>query len=701
VAVVVDPAAFPTHTTPQEREARVKASVAAASAALDPAYRITHVSVVSSLPKTAKMSIKRRQLDGIVKAAEAAAAGSTASAPGAAGGGSPDASVPATGGAAAPTVIERFLMEAAWRLKGSEGENTFVPTSHLQFDLGLDSMAFAQLIAMLEEEVKAPVAPSFRRSFFAGSCNTISDLAKLGNECASGDAQREAMSAATMSRERMEAVAAARADPSLYPLTGWQEMCHSVDKGTPSQTYILSSATRIDGLVVKEEHVQAAVRAVVDRHVLLRSKVVTNAAGAPVWRASATADAFIPITFNEVDIDVADALATAEQSMTQNGTRAFDFANEYPLRVGVLSKPAAAASMVYLFLHHIATDALSSFYVATDFTSALRRVAGVVDGPPLPQLTAPTLSFDRYALWEKEYLASAEGCAAADRWVQLLEPASMSAPGVSGRGNNETAAEQTLVPAATIARLRSLFEKDGATTFGLLSTAIALALEVTDYNTLTGAPCGTHLLHSAVSVRKAPFLQTVGPFINELGFPVILDNAASVRAVLRGVSTTLTKVAQCSDYPYAAVTKDKLKLVWEGPPEGGDGIFRPRTYITMYNYGNSSLPDYEMRHLLAAMGGQPLTLGPVTVTPWKLSGVPKPSGGTALYFFLADLPDGGVSVSMRYDTSVIGAHNASTIISAVGESLAAIVDGGGDITLAMLQATLRSKCGTVGGDESL
>eukprot|EP01013_Petalomonas_cantuscygni_P041336 TRINITY_DN738_c0_g2_i1.p1 TRINITY_DN738_c0_g2~~TRINITY_DN738_c0_g2_i1.p1 ORF type:complete len:218 (+),score=56.57 TRINITY_DN738_c0_g2_i1:2-655(+) len=185
---------------------------------------------------------------------------------------------------------------------------------------------------------------------------------------------------------------------------------------------------------------------------------------------------------------------------------------------------------------------------------------------------------------------------------------------------------------------------------------------------------GTQLIHSAVSTRRAAFATVVGPMINELGLPIDLAGNPSLRDLLRRALGTVSAAVNSQDYPYAAAAAD-AGAVFAGPPEGGPGVYRMRTFATMYNYGHASIPGYEVAEMLAMMAGAETAHGPARLVPYDAAGMPKPSGGTSVYLFLADTPDGGVHCSFRHDVVVLPPPQATSVVAAFRTAVETIATG--------------------------
>eukprot|EP01013_Petalomonas_cantuscygni_P033883 TRINITY_DN6112_c0_g1_i1.p1 TRINITY_DN6112_c0_g1~~TRINITY_DN6112_c0_g1_i1.p1 ORF type:complete len:791 (+),score=170.48 TRINITY_DN6112_c0_g1_i1:119-2491(+) len=179
-AVVLDRAAFPESVSVPAAEGTVRRRfVLAGTHHVDEHYRIQHFAFVNVLPKTAKMSVKRRLLDRIVKQRETETITTSADA-----GGSNAASTDAAAAPPSrpPTALEDEVIQACGRLRlGTAGPAGLTPQSHLQYDVALDSMALVQLLAGLAHaHGDIPLAPAFKRAFNSDAFDgTIGALATL------------------------------------------------------------------------------------------------------------------------------------------------------------------------------------------------------------------------------------------------------------------------------------------------------------------------------------------------------------------------------------------------------------------------------------------------------------------------------------------------------------------------------------------
>ena len=367
-----------------------------------------------------------------------------------------------------------------------------------------------------------------------------------------------------------------------------------------------------------------AVRAVLDRHDLLRSRFVEHA-GQPGRVVDAPGRSVLQVR------DVAGVDDRALHAMArQVCTAPFRLDADGPFRVVLLRREADAVLVVVT--HHIATDAQSQRIVWRDLMAAYRST---VHGTPTqwPQLTA---TFDDYVRREHELLSSPRGAEFARYWEGLCRGA-RAATLPTDRPRPATpafagATRRRPVPAELADRVRAAASAASCTPFALLLGAFHATLHrYTGQADLTvGVPASTR--------RVRPLRDLVGLLVNTIvvraDFTPWTTLGDTVGALNRQLADSLRRVT----YPYAHL----------GVGHGREPLFR--TAITMVKLAaDEPLPD--------GRDGSVETFG---FRAQRLD-VPQLEGQLDLTVEVTHRPD-GLSLEFRYDTELFDADTVDRLV---------------------------------------
>lgn len=303
-----------------------------------------------------------------------------------------------------------------------------------------------------------------------------------------------------------------RADAEPVLSFGQAQMLTLAGVSGPTSTYNVPLLWRPGGpqgtTPIDPDVLRAAVRDVVDRHEILRTRY-------PDDRPDVVVAPQIPV---RVVSDIAELHADA--------AHAFDLAAQIPIRVATTSEFAVVT------IHHIATDEWSAAPLRADLDTAYRARAQQI----APEWDDLALQYSDFAAWQRDLLADDRGRRELDFWRRALDgsPEELSLPydrarppRPSGRGDGVLVG----VRPETVVALKELAASTGTSMFMVFQAAVAVLLS------RLGA--GTDIpLGSPVTVRDDARLdQLVGFFLNTLvlrtdvsGDPTVAELLARVRA---------------------------------------------------------------------------------------------------------------------------------------------------------------------------
>ncbi len=306
------------------------------------------------------------------------------------------------------------------------------------------------------------------------------------------------------------------------PVSVFQERLWILQRIDPSSTAfnIVSVWTLKD--VPSAEAVVNALRAMLERHEILRSKLEETEAGL-VSRVMPVSE--VPLQASELGaLDETQVRPIVEGSILAETQKPFDLTTGVPVRVTVFH--VAPSSCVVLFsAHHIAVDAWSMALLERELREGCRTGA-----PP----AMPPFQYADFAGWQRA--ASSDALPDLEWWAQRLAGAPQTSVFPPDRldTGRETGETRTFVWEPDLANpLRAHVRKHGVTVYMALIAAMATVLrwhtEQEDF--VFGSPMG---------VRDGTDLESmVGPFVNLLllridatGDPSFDDLLARVRNAL-------------------------------------------------------------------------------------------------------------------------------------------------------------------------
>ncbi|HEX3126202.1 MAG TPA: amino acid adenylation domain-containing protein, partial [Thermoanaerobaculia bacterium] len=326
---------------------------------------------------------------------------------------------------------------------------------------------------------------------------------------------------------------------AVLPLSFAQERLWFLDRLEPgSSAYNVPNAIRLTG-DLDVEALAAALRAVVQRHEMLRTAFREDAEGRPYQVVSGAVE--LPLPVIDVAPDELQGLAMAEALRPFDLTRA-------PLLRAVLFRLGEREHVFLVTFHHVAADGWS-------IAVFVREIAALYAGAELPELA---VQYGDFALWQREYLQG-ETLESQLRWWRgelagapaVLElPADRPRPAEkSGRG--------ALVPAGLPADLRASLEelarREGATLFMVLLAGFQALLHRCNQadDVLVGTP---------VANRRLPELEPIiGHFVNNLVMRGRMDGDPDFRALLGRTRAAALGAYDHQDVPFERLV-DELKV---------------------------------------------------------------------------------------------------------------------------------------------
>ncbi|WP_176308614.1 condensation domain-containing protein [Micromonospora sp. NBS 11-29] len=286
-----------------------------------------------------------------------------------------------------------------------------------------------------------------------------------------------------------------------------------------------------DGARIDAQRLRQALRAVIDRHAVLRT--VFRPDGTAAVRATGGDDD----PLDEYDLRERapdDASRRILRRVRQAHLRPFDLAAGGLLRAQLFRR-GGGVDLLALHLHHIACDGRSQQVLVDDLAAAYAAPDG--GGPE-------GVAYLDYAVWQERH-AAATLRRSRPHWrgvIRELTGDPTRAPG--GRpGTFATARSAAVVPPRTVAALRRWSAAEGTTSFVVLAAATATAVA-----RLTGSASvglGTLLENRPLAEVE----RTVGPFANSTLLAVPAPAGVTPRELVRRTGERLDAARQWSDLP--------------------------------------------------------------------------------------------------------------------------------------------------------
>jgi len=497
---------------------------------------------------------------------------------------------PRTDGHGAPSGPTQELLAGIWaRVLGLDG----VGADDDFFALGGHSLLAAQVMSRIRAVfgVEPPLAALFDHP-------TVRGLAEVVEGTSRGPA--------------VPPVVAVPRDRPL-PLSFGQQRLWFLDRLEPgSAEYVVRMAVPWTG-EVDVAVLGAALRAVVTRHEVLRTRLVAGQDGV----AHQVIDPPGPVALPVLDVSgVADPAAAARALHAAEAAAPFDLAAE-PLVRARLIRLGETEHLLALTLHHAVFDEWSERVLRRDLHAAYERLlAGRTD--PLPE---PAVQYADYAVWQRSWLTGEVLERQLGYWRERLAGAPvLELPTDRPRPQAWSASGAVVsftVPAEAVAGLRAAARDGGATLFMALLAGFAVLL---------GRYCDQDdiVVGTPVADRgRAETEDLVGFFLNTLVLRADLSGDPTFGEVLARVRETALGGYAHQDVPFEQVV-DAL---------GGDRD-RSRTplFRVFFSYVQGAAAGPE---------GEGDAEGALTLADLDLT--------------FGDRPDGGLSAALKYSTALFDA----------------------------------------------
>ncbi|WP_203737931.1 non-ribosomal peptide synthetase, partial [Actinoplanes italicus] len=331
------------------------------------------------------------------------------------------------------------------------------------------------------------------------------------------------------------------ADRALpLPLSFAQQRLWFVAQLDPASTEYHSPAAINFGGPCDVAALTAALSTIVERHEVLRTRLVADADGIP----HQVVDPARPVELPLVDVSgEADPVGAARALATEDAQVPFDLAAG-PLLRAKLFRVAGEHHVLALCLHHVVSDEWSTKILDRELSTLY---AAYRDGrrSPLPALP---VQYADYAAWQRGWLTGDVLDAQLGYWrEQLADPPVLNLPADRPRPPvrpTEGAALDFTVPAPLAEALRQLSRRHGVTMFMTLFAAYAVLLhrETGQDDLVVGTPIANR--------NQAETEPLIGFFVNTLVLRARLGDNPTFAELLDRVRTTALEAYAHQDLPF-------------------------------------------------------------------------------------------------------------------------------------------------------
>ncbi|OPG68564.1 non-ribosomal peptide synthetase, partial [Pseudomonas ogarae] len=337
--------------------------------------------------------------------------------------------------------------------------------------------------------------------------------------------------------------------PSRLPLSFEQQRLWFLEQlSTGGGEYNVVSAVQLDG-ALNVQALRTALNSVVQRHEILRSRIVRDSDGELALVIEPQVDISLQVTALQATSDEQWQQLTDAAIHAETGRR-FDLAAEVPLRATLLQRSGAAQSLLLLNVHHCATDDASS----QNLLDELRQLyTAQCQGAPaaLPGLA---LQYPDYAIWQREPGQQTAFSSQLEYWCNQLEDGDylLDLPTEQGRPNQlapAAGAVQLQLPPVLVERLRQFAQQRGATLYMLMLGAAQLLL---------GRYANQRDVRVGSPVAQRPFAELqplIGCFVNTVVMRADLDPALDFEGLLDQVRNRVLDAQQHQDVPFEQVVE--------------------------------------------------------------------------------------------------------------------------------------------------
>ena len=310
--------------------------------------------------------------------------------------------------------------------------------------------------------------------------------------------------------------------------------------------YNVVSAVQFDG-ELNPQALQSALNGVVQRHEILRSRIVRDTDGELALVIEPQVNITLRVATLEAATDDTWQLLTDEAIHAETGHR-FDLATQVPIRATLVQRSGRDQALLLLTVHHCATDDASSQNLLNElaqlYTAQSQGTVAV-----LPDLA---LQYPDYALWQRESGQQTVFRNQLEYWRTQLEDGNylLDLPTEQGRPNQldpAAGAVQLQLPQELAGRLRQFAQQRGATLYMLMLSAAQLLLGryANQRDVRVGSP---------VAQRPLAELQPlIGCFVNTLVMRADLDPTLDFEGLLSQVRNRVLDAQHHQDVPFDQV----------------------------------------------------------------------------------------------------------------------------------------------------
>ena len=337
---------------------------------------------------------------------------------------------------------------------------------------------------------------------------------------------------------------------AIIPLSYAQQRLWFLDQLEPdSPFYNVPWAVRLSG-ILDDAALQAALHELMTRHETLRTSfAISQVGGEPVQVVSDLHA--LPLTVVDLtDLREDERLPQAMSLVREDARRPFKLAVGPLFRV-LLVRLGEQDNILLVNLHHAISDGWSLGIMAQELAT-LYEAFRAGESSPLEPLT---LQYRDFAAWQRQYLSGDALAAKMQYWTEHLAgaPPSIDLPTDRPRPPVQTfegAKRVAIVPEATLAGLKALGRREGATLFMTLLAAFNVLLS--RYSGQLDLVVGT-----AIAAREKPETEKmIGFFANTLALRADLSGEPTFVELLRRVRTSVLASYAHADMPFEKLVEE-------------------------------------------------------------------------------------------------------------------------------------------------
>ena len=378
----------------------------------------------------------------------------------------------------------------------------------------------------------------------------LEDFRRLLKEITDNPARRlsefEISGALTPQSNTSVALSTADTAPEIYtlPASVVQQRFWLLAKLDPSSSKFHMRATvRLSGSL-SQEALESALRALVDRHEILRTSFAEQ--DGKLVQVIADARGFSLETISLAEVSEAERDEQLQEKLLEEARHPFDLQSG-PLLRACLFRLGSDDHVLLLTTHHIIADGWSQRVLQDELWSMYEAFASG-RSPSLPPLP---IQYADFAAWQDEWLASPEADGHLQYWlkrlggpVRILDFPTDHPPAlrVSSNGGIEFLA----LPGDLLRALKDVSKSEGVTMFTLTLACFAMLI----------ARCSDQadmVIGSPLANRRPETEPLIGPFAGPIPFRIDLPANPTLRDVVRRVSEVSLESLDHADLPFEAL----------------------------------------------------------------------------------------------------------------------------------------------------